>query len=143
MKRFLVAALAIVALVVFSSAAAAQEQLEYKVTVKGEVVKGSSSDHFVTFSGPVHVPDATLPAGTYVFRFLSPSLVQVSSADRSQHYAMFFTAPIFRAETSEAYEMTLARTVDTAPQRIAGWFLPNQSLGYEFIYPKREGLGAR
>jgi hypothetical protein len=125
------------------SAAAVAQQVEYKVTVKGEVVTGSPNDHFVTFSGPVQIPDVTLAAGTYVFSFVAPSIVQVTSTDRSQQYAMFFTAPVQRADATDHYEMTIVPTIATAPGRIANWFLPNQTRGFEFLYPPAEAAGAR
>ena len=67
--------------------AAAQQPFEYKVNVMGEAVKGSAGDHFLTFSGPFQIPEVTLPAGTYVFTVVAPSVVRVSSPDRSQQYA--------------------------------------------------------
>ncbi len=113
-------ATAIVALTFgFAVAAAAQEPLEYKVTVKGEIIKGSSNDHFVTFSGPVQIPD-----------------------DRGQ-VGLFFTAPVQRLQASADYEMTLVPTGEKSPRRIAKWFVPNQTLGFEFLYPKDETVGER
>ncbi len=136
-------ATAIVALTFgFAVAAAAQEPLEYKVTVKGEIIKGSFNDHFVTFSGPVQIPDVTLAAGTYKFSIVSPSLVQVSSVDRGQ-VGLFFTAPVQRLQASADYEMTLVPTGEKSPRRIAKWFVPNQTLGFEFLYPKDETVGER
>ena len=122
--------------------AAAQQPLEYKVTVMGEAVKGSASDHFLTFSSPFQIPEVTLPAGTYVFTVVAPSVVRVSSPDRSQQYAMFFTAPA-RQEPADQYEMVFARTDAAVPARIAKWFLPNQTLGFEFLYSKAEAAGER
>ena len=95
MKR---AATVAVLIALTTLSAAAQEPFGYKVTVMGEAAKGSASDHFLTFSGPFQIPEVTLPAGTYVFTVVAPSVVRVSSPDRSQHYALFFTAPIARPE---------------------------------------------
>ena len=141
MKRVATISLALLALTVFS--AAAQEPLEYKVTVLGETARGSASDHFLTFNGPFQIPDVTLPAGTYVFTIVAPSVVRVSNLDRSQHYAMFFTMPVAQVEAGDQYEVVLTRTADESPQRIAKWFLPNQSAGFEFLYPKTERVGER
>jgi hypothetical protein len=125
------------------SATAVAQQVEYKVTVKAEVVTGSPTDHFVTFSGPVQIPEVTLPAGTYVFSLVAPSVVHVTSADRKMHYAMFFTAPIQRLDPAEDYEMTIVPTLATAPGRITTWFMPNQTNGLEFLYPPAGALGER
>ena len=136
---------ATVGVLIMSSAlsAAAQQPIEYNVTVMGEAVKGSASDHFLTFSAPFQVPEVTLPAGTYVFTFVAPSIVRVSSPDRSQQYAMFFTAPAAQQEPGDQYEMVFARTNATAPVRIAKWFLPNKTTGVEFLYPRVEAAGER
>ena len=141
MKRVATISLALLALTVFS--AAAQEPIEYRVTVLGETARGSASDHFLTFNGPFQIPGVALPAGTYVFTFVTPSVVRVSSLDRSQHYGMFATIPVTQVETGDQYEVVLTRTVDGAPQRIAKWFLPYQSAGFEFLYPNIERVGER
>ena len=123
--------------------ATAQQPIEYNVIVTGEVAKGSASDHFLTFSGPFQIPEVTLPAGTYVFTVVAPSIIRVSSPDRLRQYAMFFTAPIVQAEPDDQYEMVMTRTDPTAPVRIAKWFLPNKTAGFEFLYPKVEAAGER
>lgn len=143
MKKVTTVVLAVIALVVFAAGASAQQPLEYTVTVKAEPVKGSPNDHFLTFSGPIHIPEVTLPAGTYIFSLQSSSIVQVMSADRSEVYAMFFTAPAQREEIADEVEMTFVPTGDYAPQRIAKWFLPYKTAGYEFLYPPSELRGAR
>ena len=142
MKRVVTVSVAIAAVAVFAATAVAQP-VEYKVTVTGEIVKGSPSEHFLTFDTPVAIPDATLPAGTYIFQMLASSVVQVSSADRSQQWAMFFTAPVRRPDPGDQYEVTLLQTGDKSPRRITKWFLPNQRLGFEFLYSNDEVRGAR
>jgi hypothetical protein len=141
MKRAIVVGLALLAFI--AAPAAAQQPLEYKVTVQGEIVKGSAADHFLTFSAPFQLPDVTLPAGTYVFTVVAPSIVRVSSPDRAHYYAMFFTAPIPQEEATGEYEMVFARTIDTAPQRVTKWFLPYRTSGFEFLYPKAEAATER
>ena len=123
--------------------AAAQEPFGYKVTVMGEAAKGSPSDHFLTLSGPFQIPEVTLPAGTYVFTVVAPSVVRISSPDRSKQYAMFFTASVVRPEPGDQYEMVFARTDAAVPVRISKWFLPNQTVGFEFLYPQAEAAGER
>jgi hypothetical protein len=131
------------ALALAVSTPAAAQQVDVNVLVTAEVVKGSPGDHFVTFNAPVGIPDVTLPAGTYVFSFVAPSVVQVSSADRRHRYAMFFTSPIERAAATDQYDMTVVPTSATAPGRIATWFLPNQTRGVEFLYRAAEGDTSR
>lgn len=143
MKKVATVILALATLAIFTANAAAQEPVEYKVTVKGEVVKGSLNDHFVTFSAPVQLPEVSLPAGTYIFSLVAPSVVQVTNVDRSQHYALVFTAPVHRPDATDEFEMTFVSADATAPRRLDKWFLPNQSLGFEFLYPQGEVRGAR
>jgi hypothetical protein len=139
MKKVATVVLALVAVVFLSAPAVAQQPVQYDVTVKAEIVKGSPNDHFVTFSGPVQIPDVTLPAGTYVFTVFGPSVVQVTSPDRALQYAMFFTAPVERFEATENYEIKIVPTNESAPGRITKWFLPNQTRGFEFLYPEASG----
>ena len=141
MKKTIVVGLAL--LVFIAAPAAAQQPLEYKVTVQGEIVKGSAADHFLTFSAPFQLPHVTLPAGTYVFSVVAPWTVRVSSPDRTHYYAMFFTVPVPQDEPSSEYEMLFARTSDTVPPRIAKWFLPYKTTGYEVLYPNPEAAGER
>ena len=141
MKRAIIVSVAAFALT--AASVHAQQPLEYKVVVQAEIAKGAPGDHFLTFSAPVQIPEVSLPAGTYVFTIVAPSIVRVSSADRTQHYAMLHTLPVQRAVAGDDYEMVFARTDDAAPARIAKWFVPNQFTGFEFVYPKADVAGAR
>ena len=123
--------------------AAAQQPLEYRVTVQGEKAKGSANDHFMTFDAPFQIPEVSLPAGTYVFTIVAPSVISVSSTDRSHHYGLFFTTPINRTDSGGDYVMEFVSTAAGAPPRIARWFLPNQSVGFEIPYSKGELAGER
>jgi hypothetical protein len=131
-----------VALLSLSRPAAAQvtQGFETNVVVTGDTgaaaVVGSASDHFLTFSAPVEIPGVGLAPGTYVFRTLAPSVIQVTSEDRSKIYAMFSTIPVSRTEATDNYAMTLKSIRDDAPPQIAAWFVPGSSTGYEPIYPK-------
>lgn len=127
----------------FAATVAAQQPLEYKVTVQGETVKGSPADHFLTFSAPFQLPEVTLPAGSYIFTVNASSVISVTSADRTHHYAMFFTAPAPQDQAGDDYQMEFTRVDDKSPQRIAKWFLPYRSTGFEFLYPKAEAAGER
>jgi hypothetical protein len=122
-----------------ASIASAQQPLDYRVTVAADIAKGSSDDHFVTFSGPVHVPDVTLPAGTYVFRLLPSSVIQVRSTDGTETYGMFFTRPASRLEPTDDYDVRLKLRRQTAPPRVSQIFLPGRSLGFEFVYDEARG----
>jgi hypothetical protein len=86
----------------------------------------------------VGVPGVALAPGTYIFRFVAPSVMQVLKEDRSMAYAMFFTIPTERSEVTSDYAVTLQRIRDDAPPRIATLFPPNAWTGYELAYPNVE-----
>src|SRR4029078_7924791 len=52
---------------------------------------------YLTFSGPVQIPGATLPAGTYTFELAAPDtsrhVVRVSEKDTKKPVALFMTIP--------------------------------------------------
>jgi hypothetical protein len=143
MKRVATVIFVLATLGVFATTAVAQEPVDYKVTVRGDVVKGSPGDHFLTFDTPVSVPNATLAAGTYIFTMEGSSIVRVRTADRTQQLAMFFTAPVTRLDPTSVYEVSLVRAADASPRRITTLFLPNMSHGVEFIYTSDEARGER
>lgn len=130
---------AFVALVSLAGAAGAQTQdLEINVTVVGHtgVVAGSPSDHFLSFSAPFEIPGVGLAPGAYIFRFITPSVMQVLSENRSTVYAMLLVIPTWRNEVSGEYSVSLRKTRDDAPPRLWKMFPPNSSSGYELTYPK-------
>ena len=119
----------------------APPQFKESITVKAAPPTGSTSDYFLTFSGPIGVPGVTLPAGTYLFRFpvMGASVIQVLKADRSAVYALFYTIPIEKVDRSlksDAHEVTWLERPAGSPPAIKAWFLPNQQSGYEFMYAK-------
>lgn len=142
---------AFVALVCLARPASAQAQgFEMNVTVVGHtgIVAGSPSDHFLSFSGPIEIPGVGLAPGAYIFRFITPSVMQVLSENRSTVYAMFFVTPTWRNEATSQYSVTLRRMWDDAPTRLAAMFPRYSSTGYEPTYPTlpvieepTEGLG--
>ena len=99
---------------------------------------------YLTFSAPVQIPGATLPAGTYTFKMASPStsahIVQVLSRDGKKVYSSFFAVPNVRLDTpKEAIVMFAERPAGVA-QAVHIWYYPGNSTGEEFIYPKREAM---
>jgi len=97
---------------------------EFNVTVgvSNNAVSGTSSDQFLSFSAPIEIPCAGLPPGTYVFHFVTPSIVQVRSQDGSKMYGTFFTTPVWRGEAKSGPTMTVERTSKQAPLRLVAWF---------------------
>ena len=93
-----------------------------------------------TFSGPVAIPGATLPAGRYVFRLAdsgtSARVVQVFSADGKKRYGMFFSHPAARTEPARDPEVRFIETARGVPAAIRTWWYPGERTGFEFVYPK-------
>jgi len=102
---------------------------------------------FLSFSGAVQVPGATLPKGTYVFRIGDPDSQDVWQVlDKSQHHvlAQFFyvrTAERTVAEVNAAHGKPVVRFHETAqgvPPAIRIVYYPADMAGAEFLYPKAQ-----
>src|ERR1700709_879821 len=92
-----------------------------------------------TFSGPVSIPGATLPAGRYVFRLAEPGtsarVVQVFSADDKKPFGLFFSHPAERSEPARDPEVRFMETAKGVPAAIKTWWYPGERTGFEFVYP--------
>ena len=95
---------------------------------------------YLTFSGPVQIPGATLSAGTYRFRLTNPetsrNVLQVLSHDGAIVYAMFHTIPDRRASVTEDPIVTFRETPAGVPPAARSLFYGGEHRGYEFVYPK-------
>ena len=116
--------------VLFASAVSAQDLLTMKPVDKATRL---------TFSGPVSLPGVTLPAGTYVFRFVDvnvSNVLEVLSEDGKTAYAMINTIPIERsAEEAKKGEIVTfnKETPAGASPKVDAWFF-DENLGCELIY---------
>jgi hypothetical protein len=103
----------------------------------------------LTFSGPVSLPDVTLPAGTYLFKFAdpinAPDVLMVMSQDATTPYAMLHTIPIVRTETvsNNSEIVTFRETPANEPPAINAWYFDAsesapgwQDVGCELVYSK-------
>ena len=95
----------------------------------------SPGEHILSFSMPVEIPGARLPAGPYIFRFVGERILQVQSVTRSRVYATFFTIPSYGKGDESRERIKFALTDEDGPPRIVAWYLP-WSTGHEFLYPK-------
>lgn len=95
---------------------------------------------YLNFSGPVQIPGATLPAGTYRFRLTNPdtsrNVLQVLSNDGAIVYGMFNTIPDFRSVITPDPVVTFRETPAGVPPAMRSVFYGGESLGYEVLYPK-------
>ncbi|HEY7288290.1 MAG TPA: hypothetical protein VH583_00540 [Vicinamibacterales bacterium] len=99
---------------------------------------------YLTFSGPVEVPGATLAAGTYTFEIADPDaarhVIRVSEKDTNKPIALFMTIPMQRAVTPEDNLVLFTERPADAPQAIQAWFYPGDNVGEEFVYPKSQAV---
>jgi len=93
-----------------------------------------------TFSQPIALPGVTLPAGDYLFRIVdtttSRKVIQVLSGDGKTPYAMLHSIPEVRRDASGNPEVRFMETAKGHPNAVKTWWYPNETIGYEFIYPK-------
>lgn len=147
-NRVLALGLPVMALIVAATTVEAQRQRgtprfkeEIQVTPdRRPEVRGSAGvDHFMTFSGPVALPNVSLASGTYVFRVDSAQTIQVMNADKSRLYAWVHTTSVKRDRETRNYEIWFgAPMVEGSPSTITAWFRPGQREGYAFMYPDQQ-----
>lgn len=98
----------------------------------------------VTTSGPIQVPGAVLPAGQYMFKLVNSSsnrhIVQVSSEDGKQVYAVTMAIPARRNRPDDKHILTFYETPQGQPEAVRDWFWPGELDGQEFVYPHRQAL---
>jgi hypothetical protein len=98
----------------------------------------------VTFSGPVSIPGATLPAGTYVFRIAdSPAnrnIVQIFDKDESKLFATLLAIPAERAEPEGDPVVVFKETPANLPPAVRYWYYAGEKAGNEFIYPRAQAM---
>lgn len=112
----------------------------------GSVAKPSVSDKLTifTFSQPVEVPGVALPAGTYAFKLLDSaadrSIVQVFDKDQRKLYATILAIPDYTPQPSDKTIIKFSETVPGGPKAIKEWFYPGETIGWEFVYPKKRAV---
>ena len=99
---------------------------------------------YFTFSGPVEIPGATLPAGKYLFHLADPTssrqVLQVQSADGKKVYGMFFSTPAERPSPPDKPEVRFMETAAGAPAAISTLWYEGERTGRELIYPRDQAL---
>lgn len=99
---------------------------------------------YLTFSAPVEVPGASLPAGKYLFKMAdtlgSSHAVQIFSADGKKIYTTFLAVPNQTNETPDKTVLLFAERPAGAPQAVKVWYYPGNSTGEEFVYPRKQAM---
>ena len=111
---------------------------KFYVTMTGHPshVSGGATDQIMKFGAPVQIPGAVLPAGTYLFQFLTPSFVRVTSTDRRQVFTTFTTIPASRTVPPYRGQVRFQTLGGAEPLRLLAWYLPGSSDGNQPVYPK-------
>jgi len=116
--------------------------LALAATVLSVSALGSEWDHRtkMVFSGPVEVPGAVLPAGSYWFvvsdLISDRSIVQIFSPDWSKIYATVYTVPAYRMEATRRTEIQFAERPHKGDEALLRWYFPGRMTGREFVYPE-------
>jgi hypothetical protein len=110
------------------------------------VAKSSVSDKLTifTFSQPVELPGVSLPAGTYAFKVLDSladrNIVQVWDKDQKKLYGTFLAIPDYTPNPSNKTIIKFSERTPGAPKAVKEWFYPGESMGWEFVYPKKRAI---
>jgi hypothetical protein len=98
----------------------------------------------LTFSGPVQIPGATLPAGSYVFKLAdipgNRHVVQVFDKDERKIYTTMLAIPNQRLDPSDKPVVLFSERASGSPQAIKVWYYPGETIGNEFVYPKSQAI---
>lgn len=99
---------------------------------------------YLTFSGPVQIPGATLAPGTYMFKLADSQadrhIVQVFDKAGSKLYATLLAIPDKRMDPPDKNIVLFGERPAGTPQAIKAWWYPGDSYGDEFVYPKSQAL---
>ena len=99
---------------------------------------------FLTFSGPVQVPGATLPAGTYTFKLADLNgnrhVVQIFDKDEKKIITTLMAIPNQRLQPSDKPIVLFTETPAGSPQAVKVWYYPGETIGNEFVYPKSQAI---
>jgi hypothetical protein len=98
---------------------------------------------FLTFSGPVQIPGATLPAGTYVFKLADTGdrhVVQVFDKSEKKIFATLLAIPNQRMEATDKPVIMFSERPSGTPQAVKIWYYPGERYGNEFVYPKSQAM---
>ncbi len=99
---------------------------------------------YLTFSGPVQIPGATLAAGTYMFRLAHSQanrhIVQIFDKDGSKLFATLLAIPDKRMDPPNKNIVLFGERPAGSAQAIKAWWYPGDSYGDEFVYPRSQAI---
>jgi hypothetical protein len=94
----------------------------------------------LTFSEPVEVPGAVLPAGKYVFKLMDSQsnrhIVEITNPRGNHVVATVLAISNERLRPTGKTRVTFWETTSGQPKPMRAWFYPGNNIGQEFAYPK-------
>jgi hypothetical protein len=101
------------------------------------------------FSAPVEIPGKVLTPGKYVFQLADSqsdrSIVEVFSQDSNGKESLvttIFAVPDYIENVPDKPVIHFEERRSGTPEAIHSWFYPGEHTGWEFVYPKANGLEA-
>ena len=86
----------------------------------------------------------TLPAGKYLFRVAdvtgSRRVINILSGDGKKSLAMLLSIPNQARQAPKDPEIRFMEASAGVPPPVKTWWYPGRSIGYEFIYPRKQAL---
>jgi hypothetical protein len=99
---------------------------------------------YFTFSTPVQVPGATLPAGKYMFKLADPSsgrrAIQIWDEEGKKLHTTLLTMSIQRTEIPKDPIVMFSEAPAGEAPAARSWFYEAERTGYEFVYPKDQAM---
>jgi hypothetical protein len=96
----------------------------------------------LSFSSPVMIPGATLPAGKYVFELADTAgnrhLVRVLNAETNKVMTLTQAVPITRPGSKGDVVVQFNPTEPGSAPAVKSWFYPASRYGHEFVYPEEQ-----
>jgi LPXTG-motif cell wall-anchored protein len=99
------------------------------------------------FSAPVQIPGQVLAPGKYVFELADSSsdrnIVQVFSEDsngKENLLATILAVPDYMTQTPDKPIIHFEERHSGTPEAVHSWFYPGDNTGWQFVYPRGQGL---
>jgi hypothetical protein len=99
---------------------------------------------YLTFSAPFQVPGMTLGAGTYTFKLVDGSgdrhIVEILDKRSNKPLTLLMTIPDQRLEASDKPVVMFSERPSGSPPAVRAWFYPGNTVGDEFVYPRKQAM---
>ena len=80
------------------------------------------------------MPEATLPAGHYVFTVSTAHVVWIRNEDDSHVYGPYFTRPVRRLKSTSTRKIMVGPAYENLLPALRGWFRQHSERGHEIVW---------